>query len=118
MSPAKPWMPQPDDPGGLEAAKERLMGESEISFDVDKILAENRLKQDKKKERRKEIEERLEKELAAARMRGNRKRAEELEKEKSKLQKEESHELATLRRTLDEEKKRVNAKTERPTLET
>jgi hypothetical protein len=110
MSLPKPWIPEPEHESGLEAAKEKLMGESEMTFDIEKILAEKRLEREHQAEHRKEAFEKLERELAEARVRGSRRRIRELEKQKVSYAKEQSHELDAVRRELDEEKKRLRAK--------
>jgi hypothetical protein len=100
-------MPKPESHGGLDAAKDRLMGQPEVSFDMQKVLIDNKAKREQQKDIRARAQEKLEQDLARARVRGSRKRIQELETERLVQKQEESHELTVLRSALDEEKVRL-----------
>ncbi len=98
-------MPDPDaHDKNLRAAHEKLMRTDAPSFDVQKILAENCIKQEHQKEASKEALDKLNHELAGARARGNARRIHELEQARLEEQKKQSHDLETMRQSLDHEK--------------
>ncbi|MEY4747694.1 MAG: hypothetical protein RLZZ416_743 [Candidatus Parcubacteria bacterium] len=97
----------PDKARGLEAAKEKLMGEAGMSLDVHKILAENRIREDRKARSRKDAAVKLEKELAAARERGSQMRIRELEAKRLKAAQEQSREVEAVRQALDDERAKL-----------
>ena len=97
-----------DAQGGLDAAKRKLDA-VEPTLDVEKVLAENRIRREREKESRRQAEQKLEKELASARERGNVRRAHELEAERLQQAKAQSRELEAVRRTLDAEKARLKS---------
>ena len=89
------------------------MGQTAQPFDVAKIVAEQRIREDRGKTVRKEAEEKLERELQSARERVSRKRIQELEAERLRNHTEQSRELRAVERTLDAEKARLKITTHR-----
>ena len=107
--PKPPPAPEDDVPSGLEAAREKLMSESTSSFDVEKILAENRIREEHKKEAHKSAMQKLDTELAAARQRGAKVRAQKLEAQRVQYQKAQTREFDAQRHALEAEKSRLAA---------
>ena len=96
------------DKKGLDAARQKLIGSDAAPFDVQKVLAENRIRKEHEKHHRKEVKDKLEHELEAARLRGSQRRIRELETELRKKDNKQSHEVEVVRHALDEEKARLN----------
>ena len=79
-------MTQQDDKKSLDEAKKELEGVQGRPFDVDKVLAQDRARKERAHEVSKQIEEKLEKEHVAARLRRHELRAAEVEMEHRALE--------------------------------
>jgi len=105
-------VPDPPEEHGLNAAREKVMGETGKSFNVDKILVESRVRREREAKNKSQEEKKLHQEIAVARLKGDHKRVHELEEKHFQHIKEQSHDLDVGGFALGIEKARLKADTQ------